>query len=488
MLATQSTMPINVQAQTLSPVTSQIDRYKSAATIRPVTKDGLVGVSPVKPLIPPKANYTENGDNVNTGDESRRNDEGNDAVVTNTQTDTNLSSWNTLSGLLTKYIDGTKAWSSSDIIDYSIFDNAYNDGKITREQREEGIIATKNYLNDLQAQKLYAQAMANAENEARRSTAYNDYLASKIASYLKEVQGTNGFEGYEGVTQGQAINLSNLEAQRQSEITGNKQTAQTNALEAYQKALLGNSEIAEDQRSTLYSSMDQQTDITDDGIRSTAQSKLQDVLNNSENNFIKQSEYDSVIKYINDSNVSDETKNKIVKDMELLYGDKVKSDEDLTAEKKSQLVTELNKITTATAFDDFVSQLTTEEKSLLSSEIESKNNALHPKGTGQLTGVTAKYVDPGYYEFTYNGVTYTSQERISKDPLGSDTGTFTYNEAEKWNIPLPTKASYKDILVVTKDGTDYFYVKRNGKWYYLCNSEEDPNAKADGYKSRTTKS
>ena len=482
MLATQPTMPINVQAQTLSPVTSQIDRYKSAATIRPVTKDGLVGVSPVKPLIPPKTNYTKtDGDTGYTGDDNG------DETETKTQKDTNLSSWNTLSGLLTKYIDGTKAWSSSDIIDYSIFDNAYNDGKITREQREEGIIATKNYLNDLQAQKLYAQAMADAENEARRSTAYNDYLASKIASYLKEVQGTNGLEGYEGVTRGQAINLSNLEAQRQSEIAGNKQNAQTGALEAYQKALLGNSEIAEDQRSTLYSSMDQQTDITDDGIRSTAQSKLQDVLNNSENNFIKQSEYDSVLKYINNSDLSEEAKDKIIKDMDVLYGDKVKSDEDLAAEKKSQLVTELNKITTATAFDDFVGQLTTEEKSLLSSEIESKNKALHPKGTGQLTGVAANY-SGGYYEFTYNGVTYKSQERISKDPLGSDTGTFTYNEAEKWNIPLPTKASYKDILVVTKDDTDYFYVKRNGKWYYLCNSNEDPDTKPDGYKSKTTKS
>lgn len=484
MLAPQPTMPINVQAQTLSPVTSQIDRYKSAASFMPIANGGLVGPAPDKPVIRPEVIYSEvvypeNGENGNEG--------GNEDVVTNTQTDTSLSSWNTLSGLLTKYIDETKKWNSSDIVDYSIFDNAYNDGKITREQREEGIIATKNYLNDLQAQKLYAQAMANAENEARRSTAYNDYLASKIASYLKEVQGTNGLEGYEGITQGQAINLSNLEAQRQSEITGNKQTAQTNALEAYQKALLGNSEIAEDQRSTLYSSMDQQTDVNDNNVRNTAEAKLQDIMQLN-GDTIKQSEYDSILEYINDSDLSEEAKDKIIKDMNVLYGDKVKSDEDLTAEKKSQLVTELNKITTATAFDDYVSQLTTEEKSLLSSEIKSKNNALHPKGTGQLTGVSAKYLASGHYEFTYNGVTYTSQERIGKDPLGSDTGTFTYNEAEKWNIPLPTKASYKDILVVTKDGTDYFYVKRNGKWYYLCNSEEDPNAKADGYKSKTTKS
>lgn len=431
--------------------------YQKAVS-KPVAVDVLGNVSGTTPLTPPKTPKLEEYQN---------------AVQTPTTTQSDKpSSWNTLLSFLNTNIDGNRDWGAENITDASLIDQAYNEGKISREQRTEGRIALENYLKDVDAQRAYSNAMAEAENTARRNTAYNDYLASRLASYLKEVQGTSGLDGYDGVTKGQAINLANIEAQRQGDVNAQRQQAESNAFEAYRQALRENSDFATDQRTDLDASFDAQNDA----IYQNGLAMVDNIYaDRAEDGKLSQSDYNEIKNYINElAGASEETKKKLLADVEALYGNKVVADQDAQNTANATLAETLRNTVTRDNFDTEIGKLTEEQKTQLADVIKELENREFPIGRGKVAeGVKADYEASGHYTFTYGGKTYSSMERITEDPLGSDTGTLNYNEsANRFFVPNPKDAKYGDILVVEKDGTQYFYVKRNTKWYYLCNSKE----------------
>lgn len=432
--------------------------YQNAAS-KPVAVDVLGNVSITPPFIPPKKPTVEEYQNaVQT-------------PPTTTQSD-RPSSWNTLLSFLNANIDGNRDWGAENITDASLIDQAYNEGKISREQRTEGRIALENYLKDVDAQRAYSNAMAEAENTARRNTAYNDYLASRLASYLKEVQGTSGLDGYDGVTKGQAINLANIEAQRQGDVNAQRQQAESNAFEAYRQALRENSDFATDQRTDLDASHDAQEDVSYADGMAMVGTYVESIMDG--NGKISQSDYNKLVDHINTMpDVADGVKEKLLRDAELLYGKLVIADEEAKKTENATLAETLRNTVTRENFDTEIGKLTEEQRTQLADVIKELENKNFPIGRGKVAeGVKADY-KAGYYTFTYGGKTYSTMERITKDPLGSDTGTLNYNEsANRFFVPDPKNATYGDILVVEKDGTQYFYVKRNTKWYYLCNSKE----------------
>lgn len=432
--------------------------YQKAVS-KPVAVDVLGNVSGTTPLTPPKTPKLEEYQN---------------AVQTPTTTQSDRpSSWNTLLSFLNTNIDGNRDWGAENITDASLIDQAYNEGKISREQRTEGRIALENYLKDVDAQRAYSNAMAEAENQARRNTAYNDYLASRLASYLKEVQGTSGLDGYDGVTKGQAINLANIEAQRQGDVNAQRQQAESNAFEAYRQALRENSDFATDQRTNLDASHDAQEDVSYSNGNAMVGTYVESILD--ENGKISQSDYNKLVEYINTMpDVADGVKEKLLRDAELLYGKLVITDEEAKKSENATLADILRNTVNRDNFDTEIGKLTEDQRNDLDDVIKEIENREFPIGRGKVAeGVKADYEASGHYTFTYGGKTYSSMERITEDPLGSDTGTLNYNEsANRFFVPNPKDAKYGDILVVEKDGTQYFYVKRNTKWYYLCNSKE----------------
>lgn len=429
------------------------------AVSKPVAVDVLGNVSVTPPPKPPKTPKLEEYQN---------------AVQTPTTIQSDRpSSWNTLLSFLNTNIDGNRDWGAENITDASFIDQAYNEGKISRDQRTEGRIALENYLKDVDAQRAYSNAMAEAENQARRNTAYNDYLASRLASYLKEVQGTSGLDGYDGVTKGQAINLANIEAQRQGDVNAQRQQAESNAFEAYRQALRENSDFATDQRTDLDASHDAQEDVSYANGNAMVGTYVESIMD--ENGKISQSDYNKLVEYINTMpDVADGVKEKLLRDAELLYGKLVVADEEAQKTENATLADTLRSTVGRENFDTEIGKLTEEQKSQLADVIKELENKHFPIGRGKVAeGVKADYEASGHYTFTYGGKTYSSMERITEDPLGSDTGTLNYNEAvNKFGLPNPKDASYGDILVVEKDGKQYFYVKRNTKWYYLCNSTD----------------
>ena len=431
--------------------------YQKAVS-KPVAVDVLGNVSVTPPPKPPKTPKLEEYQN---------------AVQTPTTTQSDRpSSWNTLLSFLNTNIDGNRDWGAENITDASFIDQAYNEGKISREQRTEGRIALENYLKDVDAQRAYSNAMAEAENTARRNTAYNDYLASRLASYLKEVQGTSGLDGYDGVTKGQAINLANIEAQRQGDVNAQRQQAESNAFEAYRQALRENSDFATDQRTDLDASFDAQNDA----IYQNGLAMVDNIYaDRAEDGKLSQSDYNEIKNYINElAGASEETKKKLLADVEALYGNKVVADQDAQNTANATLAETLRNTVTRENFDTEIGKLTEAQRGQLADVIKELENRYFPIGRAKVAeGVKADYEASGHYTFTYGGKTYSSMERITEDPLGADTGTLNTNEAvNRFGLPDPKDASYGDILVVEKDGKQYFYVKRNTKWYYLCNSTD----------------
>ena len=180
-------------------------------------------------------------------------------------TNKQLSSRSNLNAYLYKNIDAERRWEDEDIKDYSILENAYAQGKINGDTLAEGRTYLSQYLADSQANDTYNQAVASADNSARQQTAYQRYLASRMASYLGEVQGNAGIKGYNGVVEGQAVALHNNEANAQRQIAQEQAQAKQSALGNYMGAISNNSETAigeltaidaarEEKRTNLYNS------------------------------------------------------------------------------------------------------------------------------------------------------------------------------------------------------------------------------------------
>lgn len=374
-------------------------------------------------------------------------------------------SWSGLKTFLSEYIDGAKDWDAENISDYSILNNAIAAKKLTNDQRAEGQILFQNYLSDIQAQSAYNQALALAENQARKDTANNNAMADRIASYLREVQGNAGFEGYDGVTKGQAISLANMQAAAQQDVQNTRATAQQQALQAYQEASLENSRNFSDQYGTLMAARDEKADTNYQNYLAEVQSYIQTALN--DEGKLSKGDFQKAKDYISGLDTTDSVKTRLNDYIDLAYDKSLISDEENEAKQKQAKLDEINALTLKN-FDSYLAGLTEAQKAEYKDAIDKKENEFYPKGRGY-NDVSASSYSGGKYTFTYDGRKYTVSETIGDDPLGSDTGTFTQSEALKWNLPDPAGYSYKDILRVEKGGKSYFYVKRNGKWYYLCN-------------------
>lgn len=374
-------------------------------------------------------------------------------------------SWSGLKTFLSEYIDSAKDWDAENISDYSILNNAIAAKKLTNDQRAEGQILFQNYLSDIQAQSAYNQALALAENQARKDTANNNAMADRIASYLREVQGNAGFEGYDGVTKGQAISLANMQAAAQQDVQNTRATAQQQALQAYQEASLENSRNFSDQYGTLMAARDEKADTNYQNYLAEVQSYIQTALN--DEGKLSKSDFQKAKDYISGLDTTDSVKTRLNDYIDLAYDKTLISDEENAAKQKQAKLDEINALTLKN-FDSYLAGLTEAQKAEYKDAIDKKENEFYPKGRGY-NDVSASSYSGGKYTFTYDGRKYTVSETIGDDPLGSDTGTFTQSEALKWNLPDPAGYSYKDILRVEKGGKNYFYVKRNGKWYYLCN-------------------
>ena len=164
---------------------------------------------------------------------------------------TKLSSWTTLRDYLARNIDPNKDWDNEDLRGYDVLNQAYTSGKLSADQFAEGKTALGQYLADVDADRNYRAATAKAENDARVETAQQDYLHTRLAGYLPQLQAGAGQTGYQGLTGGQAVALRNDMAQKQADIGARKQTALGGYLQTYQDALRENSASATDQYTSI---------------------------------------------------------------------------------------------------------------------------------------------------------------------------------------------------------------------------------------------
>lgn len=230
-------------------------------------------------------------------------------------------SWNGLKMFLQENIDNARDWDAENIMDYSILNNAIAEKKLSNDQRAEGQILFQNYLSDIQAQSTYNQALARAENQARKDTALNNAMAERVASYIREVQGGAGFEGYEGVTKGQAISLANMQASSQQDIQNAKATAQQEALQAYQDAALENSRNFSDQYGTLMAARDEKADTNYQNYLSEVQLLLDTYVD--DNGKITEANYQKAKDYINGLDTTANVKTRVNDYIDALYGNKI---------------------------------------------------------------------------------------------------------------------------------------------------------------------
>lgn len=383
-------------------------------------------------------------------------------------TSTKPSSWAGLKSFLSTNIDAERDWDNEEIRDASILSDAVASKTLSNDQLAEGRILFQNYLSDLQAQETKNQRYSEAENNARVNTAYQNTLAKKIASYLAEAQGNAGLEGYSGVTQGQAINLANMEQSAQQNIQNEKSAAQQSALEAYQQAMLDNSLNYTDQYGTLMASRDEKADADYQNYLLEVESYIESI--KTDDAKISQSDYQKAKDYIAGLDTMDSVKTKLSDYIDLSYEKDVISDEENQAAERQKKIAEIEALTYPNEYNTYLSGLTESQKTEYKEALDKKEAQIYPMGRSEYIGYSEYQAAKGTYKFTYNDRTYNVKECIGDDPLGSDTGTITEAEANKWNVTLPSKYKYEDILVIHKDDCDYFYVKRNKKWYYLCNS------------------
>ena len=374
-------------------------------------------------------------------------------------------SWSGLKSFLMQNIDANRDWDSENINDYSILNNAIAAKQLTNDQRAEGQILFQNYLSDVNAQNTYNKAISQAENQARRNTANNALLADKIMSYLDETQGNAGLSGYDGVTKGQAINLANMQASAQQDVQAQKANAQQSALEAFQNAMLDNSKNFSDQYGTLMAARDEKADTNYQNYVVELQNYVEAAKN--DEGKVSKSDYNKALDYIQGLDTTAETKKRLEDYLDLAYEKSIISDEESAAKERQAKLAEINALTIKD-FDSYLSGLSEEQKKAYKTELDKRESEIYPKGRSEF--VTTGNYDAGKarLHFTYDGKEYYVLENIGDNPLGSDTGTITEDEAKKWGIELPSQHTYNDILAVRKDGVTYFYRKRNGKWYYVA--------------------
>ena len=233
---------------------------------------------------------------------------------------TNLSSWGNLRDYLKTNVDPDKDWDNEDIKDYSALLGAQAAGKVSGDKFTEGRNLFQHYLADAQATDVYQQAQAKAENEARRETAYGNYLSTRLGSYLREIQGNAGIAGYGGLTQGQAIAVKNDQENAFRAVQESKKSAIQGYLDTYQGALANNSATAIDQATAL----DAAKEARKEDKKLAVQEYVQQYLDNTDtdsNGMYSKEVATKVKEYIANSGLSPEEQEEVEKTISFVNGD-----------------------------------------------------------------------------------------------------------------------------------------------------------------------
>jgi len=233
---------------------------------------------------------------------------------------TSLSSWGNLRNYLATNVDPDKDWDNEDIKDYTALLDAQAAGKVTGDKFTEGRNLFQHYLADAQATDTYQKAQAQAANEARRETAYGNYLSTRLGSYLREIQGNAGIAGYAGLTQGQAIAVKNDQENAFRAIQDNKRTALQGALDTYQGALASHSATAIDQASAI----DAAREAKNEDKKLAVQEYVRQYLDNTDtdgNGMYSKEAVTKVEDYIANSGLSAEEQEEVKQNVELVNGD-----------------------------------------------------------------------------------------------------------------------------------------------------------------------
>lgn len=236
-----------------------------------------------------------------------------------------LASYGSLRDYLNRYIDPNKNWDDEDIRDYSLLEKQ----GLTPDQRAEGKTLLAQYLADNDAHGAYKAATAQAENEARKATAMQDYLHTRLAGYLPQLQAGAGQAGYQGLTGGQAVALRNDMAQKQADIGARKQTALTDYLQTYQGALRDNSATAIDQLTAIDSARETKQKDTDTRASETVDELIYGKSDADgmigDDNKISREQANTILKYLEDEGVSASLLKKYTILLEGLVRDETKS-------------------------------------------------------------------------------------------------------------------------------------------------------------------
>lgn len=379
---------------------------------------------------------------------------------------TRPQSWSGLKTFLSKNIDSAKDWDAENISDYSVLNNAIAAKKLTNDQRAEGQILFQNYLSDMQAQSTYNQALALAENQARKDTANNNAMADRIASYLREVQGNAGFEGYDGVTKGQAISLANMQAAAQQDVQNTRATAQQKALQAYQEASLENSRNFSDQYGTLMAARDEKADTNYQNYLA----EVQQILNNSvdENGRINEKDYNKAKDFIGDLDTTDSVKAKINTYIDAYYNNML----DTAANKAKSVVASIDSFSDGSKYNDVKTQLD-EYKSELGTDYDKQLAKLNKKmdkwvkANVGIKGLGESLVESDDITLTINGKEF---DVVSGKNMGGEGYDYRLNK-----LATGSEKSYPGIgTVVALDGNLYIYKEsRKGKnWHRIADDQD----------------
>ena len=277
---------------------------------------------------------------------------------------TNLSSWSGLKSYLSTYIDSTKDWDNEDLKDYTALSNAYANKKITGTQLAEGKTLLANYLADADASNTYNQAQASADNTARQANAYNNYINTRLSSYLGEMQGNAGTKGYTGLVQGQAVAVKNNQENAFKTTETNKRTALSDALSTYQKALTDNSAAAIGEQTTLAASNDAKIDADTSNYSTELANYIEKA--KGDTGKISEANWKKAQDYIGTLDVAPETKTRLQNYLDLNYGSQVETAEDADAAKK----TEITSTTSQADLDKVVEKMSDDEKSKYAAELQ----------------------------------------------------------------------------------------------------------------------
>lgn len=379
---------------------------------------------------------------------------------------TQPASWESLKSFLTTNIDANRNWDNEQIVDYSFLNDGVASKKLTNDQRAEGMLLFNNYLSEKSAIDAYNKAFSDAENNARRNMANQDVLAKKIMSYLAEAQGNAGLEGYSGVTQGQAINLANMQQSAQQNIQNEKNATQQSALEAYQQALLENSQNYADQYGVLMASRDEKADNEYNNYVAEVQGILEN--NIGENGLIKTDDFNKALDYVSNLNTTDSVKYRINQYIETYYGNIINNE---TNQSKSVLAS-IDSFEDGNTYNDIKAQLD-EYKSSLGDEYDTYLDKLNEKMSKwvkenvEVNGLGKSLVSTDDIDVVINGKTF---DLLSGKNIGGTGMDNTLN-----NLATGNKEIYPEIgTLVAYNGNLYIYKQsREGKNWHKIESDHD---------------